>query len=129
MFTYKLKIKKDYDQYLNKFFEKINDKDFIWDLEYVEVYDSNFKSIFNEKIIKNKDFQEIISKNKPHFIIHLHICLYENEISLKNKKWILELKIDDSEYVTIMVADDDIDEIIKENIRNIEKESQKEAKK
>ncbi len=109
---------KDTGKDLNKLFDGISKKEYIWHLEWDDIHslEKDFEFIFKDQtIIKNDKFWKILNKYK-YTIISTTIKLYQSDKDFKEKKYAILLQVDDTEFGTISVYNKELEKIIEKNI-------------
>lgn len=110
----------DNHQALKKLLSNINNKEYIWFLEYDEIQNLDSGFLFGENVeIKNDEFQEKI-QTQEYYIIHATLKLFKNKKELKNNRWLMNLQIYDTIFATLDVIDDELSNKIEKNIEKIE---------
>ena len=110
----------DNHQALKKLLNNINNKEYIWFLEYDEIQNLDSGFLFGENVeIKNDEFQEKI-QTQEYYIIHATLKLFKNKKELKNNRWMMNLQIYDTIFATLDVIDDELSNKIEKNIEKIE---------
>ena len=98
----------DNRQALKKLLSNINNKEYIWFLEYDESQNLDSGFLFEDDVeIKNDEFQEKI-QTQEYYIIHAIIKLFKNKKELKNNRWMMNLQIYDTIFATLDVIDNEL---------------------
>lgn len=120
------KIPNEYDKYLGKILEKVNDNNYIWKIEEDEIYleqnENNNENLFQNNRYSNVEFQERIFRQK-YYMIFANIKMYLEEDNIEiniyedfiKSKCILILLVTDNEFVEVYSKDQDILDIIYKN--------------
>ena len=120
------KIPNEYDKYLGKILEKVNDNNYIWKIEETEIYleqnENNNENLFQNNRYSNVEFQERIFSQK-YYMIFANIKMYLEEDNIEiniyedfiKSKCILILLVTDNEFVEVYSKDQDILDIIYKN--------------
>lgn len=120
------KIPNEYDKYLGKILEKVNDNNYIWKIEEDEIYleqnENNNENLFQNNRYSNVEFQERIFSQK-YYMIFANIKMYLEEDNIEintyedfiKSKCILILLVTDNEFVEVYSKDQDILDIIYKN--------------
>lgn len=121
------KIPNEYDKYLGKILEKVNDNNYIWKIEEDEIYleqneNNNNENLFQNNRYSNVEFQERIFSQK-YYMIFANIKMYLEEDNIEiniyedfiKSKCILILLVTDNEFVEVYSKDQDILDIIYKN--------------
>lgn len=110
----------DNHQALKKLLSNINNKEYIWFLEYDEIQNLDSGFLFGENVeIKNDEFQEKI-QTQEYYIIHATLKLFKNKKELKNNRWLMNLQIYDTIFATLDVIDNELSNKIEKNIEKID---------
>ncbi len=120
------KIPNEYDKYLGKILEKVNDNNYIWKIEEDEIYleqnENNNENLFQNNRYSNAEFQErIFSQNYYMIFANIKMYLKEDNIEINTyedfikSKCILILLVTDNEFVEVYSKDQDILDIIYKN--------------
>ena len=110
----------DNHQALKKLLNNINNKEYIWFLEYDEIQNLDSGFLFGENVeIKNDEFQEKI-QTQEYYIIHATLKLFKNKKELKNNRWLMNLQIYDTIFATLDVIDNELSNKIEKNIEKID---------
>lgn len=109
----KLQFKNQYDKYLDKIFEKITKKSYIWKVDYDEVFRKDYSFLFNKSEFTDTEFHKIIEK-EDYYIVQLQLQLFNDN------KLLLEMKVIDNIFVEIDVYDKDLLTNIRTSVNNIE---------
>ena len=120
------KIPNEYDKYLGKILEKVNDNNYIWKIEEDEIYleqnENNNENLFQNNRYSNAEFQErIFSQNYYMIFANIKMYLKEDNIEINTyedfikSKCILVLLVTDNEFVEVYSKDQDILDIIYKN--------------
>ncbi len=110
----------DNRQALKKLLSNINNKEYIWFLEYDEIQNLDSGFLFGDDVeIKNDEFQEKI-QTQEYYIIHATLKLFKNKKELKNNRWMMNLQIYDTIFATLDVIDDELSNKIEKNIEKVE---------
>ena len=120
------KIPNEYDKYLGKILEKVNDNNYIWKIEEDEIYleqnENNNENLFQNNRYSNVEFQErIFSQNYYMIFANIKMYLKEDNIEINTyedfikSKCILILLVTDNEFVEVYSKDQDILDIIYKN--------------
>lgn len=120
------KIPNEYDKYLGKILEKVNDNNYIWKIEETEIYleqnENNNENLFQNNRYSNVEFQErIFSQNYYMIFANIKMYLEEDNIEINTyedfikSKCILILLVTDNEFVEVYSKDQDILDIIYKN--------------
>lgn len=120
------KIPNEYDKYLGKILEKVNDNNYIWKIEEDEIYleqnENNNENLFQNNRYSNAEFQErIFSQNYYMIFANIKMYLEEDNIEINiyedfiKSKCILILLVTDNEFVEVYSKDQDILDIIYKN--------------
>ncbi|MCI9279547.1 MAG: hypothetical protein HFJ02_01955 [Bacilli bacterium] len=110
----------DNRQALKKLLSNINNKEYIWFLEYDESQNLDSGFLFEDDVeIKNDEFQEKI-QTQEYYIIHAIIKLFKNKKELKNNRWMMNLQIYDTIFATLDVIDNELSNKIEKNIKKVE---------
>ncbi len=120
----KFEIGNEYNNFLSKIFNHLDEKDYVWEILDSEVLINADQVLFEKEYYDNDIFKKIINENK-YYIIFLKIKLYKNIVSLKNvnkendllkRDCELFLDIDDSIYVDIYTKNKTIFDTIYNNV-------------
>lgn len=110
----------DNHQALKKLLNNINNKEYIWFLEYDEIQNLDSGFLFGNNVkIKNDEFQEKI-QTQEYYIIHATLKLFKNKKELKNNRWLMNLQIYDTIFATLDVIDNELSNKIEKNIEKID---------
>lgn len=110
----------DNHQALKKLLSNINNKEYIWFLEYDEIQNLDSGFLFGNNVkIKNDEFQEKI-QTQEYYIIHATLKLFKNKKELKNNRWLMNLQIYDTIFATLDVIDNELSNKIEKNIEKID---------
>lgn len=120
------KIPNEYDKYLGKILEKVNDNNYIWKIEEDEIYleqnENNNENLFQNNRYSNIGFQErIFSRNYYMIFANIKMYLEEDNIEINTyedfikSKCVLILLATDNEFVEVYSKDQDILDIIYKN--------------
>lgn len=109
------------DHYLAQLLKGFNKEEYIWFLKFDDVHKFKGGFLFEEEIYTNKRFWSILMNNTDYFIVHLQLVLYENEIEKEKNISLLELNIEDCEFVEAYFNDERVEEILCKNIEELTK--------
>ena len=129
MKQYKFKVKNEYNNYLKKILENIDESNYIWKIDEDGVYDLKGEFLFENDKYDNNTFQKIINQ-EIYYTVSIDLKLFNNDHVKKNHdSYILNLIIIDNEFVEIFTKSEKILNQILNNISKHNLEQKKKIKK
>ena len=118
MKQYKFKVKNEYNNYLKKILENIDESNYIWKIDEDGVYDLKGEFLFENDKYDNNTFQKIINQ-EIYYTVSIDLKLFNNDHVKKNHdSYILNLIIIDNEFVEIFTKSE---KILNQILNNISK--------
>lgn len=125
MKKYSFRLENKEDHFLDKLFYNISNSDYIWFIEYGEVFKQNNDFLFETSLLTNEKFWQTILSDNNYYIVEFHVFLYQNKEQKEKNNLLLELEIIDCEFTDVYFNDKEIEKQMLKNIDKMAEELQK----